>query len=281
MTSKRISVSHCRRITLPFLLIFLVLGFFANALAAQERLRLATTTSTDNSGLLAELHAPFEKLHGVKIDVIGVGTGKALRLGENGDVDVLMTHAPEAEISFVERGFGIERLPVMHNTFIILGPPDDPAQISEAHELRQALLRLRTSTHPFVSRGDDSGTHKKELALWDTVGGRGEGGSWYMAAGQGMGAVLWIADNKLAYTLSDRGTYLAYKDKIQLIPVFSGAPELLNPYHVIIVNPGKHPHVKLELAQKYVAFIRGETGQKIIASFKRNGERLFEPDVFR
>lgn len=261
-----------------YYLLSLVVCFVPGLLNAQERLRLATTTSTDNSGLLAVLHPPFEKQYEIYVDVIAVGTGKALRLGENGDVDVVMVHAPAAEISFVEKGYGVERLPVMHNDFVILGPQDDPAGVGDATTLNQALQQLSASGSYFVSRGDDSGTHKKEMSLWRAAG-MSPGGNWYMAAGQGMGAVIQIANDKHAYTLSDRGTYLAHKDKIDLTPVFEGDPELFNPYHVIIVNPEKHPHVNTGWANKYVDFIRGEVGQKIIREFKKGGELLFKPDV--
>lgn len=261
-----------------FYILLLVFCSVSGVVNAQERLRLATTTSTDNSGLLAVLHPPFEKQYGINVDVIAVGTGKALRLGENGDVDVVMVHAPAAEINFVENGYGVERLPVMHNDFVILGPQDDPAGLCDETTLNQALKKLSASGSYFVSRGDDSGTHKKEMSLWHAAGVSPED-NWYMAAGQGMGAVIQIANDKHAYTLSDRGTYLAHKDKIELTPVFEGVPELFNPYHVIIVNPEKHPHVNSVLAQKYVDFIRGEAGQKIIREFQKGGELLFKPDV--
>jgi len=211
-----------------FYFLSFVICFAPGLLNAQERLRLATTTSTDNSGLLAELHPPFEKKYNVKVDVIAVGTGKALRLGENGDVDVLMVHAPAAEISFIDKGYGIERLPVMHNDFVILGPQDDHAGLGGAKTLNEALQRLYNSGSYFVSRGDDSGTHKKEMSLWRAAG-KYPAGNWYMAAGQSMGAVIQIANDKQAYTLSDRGTYLAHKDKISLVPLFEGDPELFNP----------------------------------------------------
>ncbi len=261
-----------------FYFLSVVICFASNLVNAQERLRLATTTSTDNSGLLAELHPSFEKEYGVKVDVIAVGTGKAFRLGENGDVDVVMVHAPVAEISFVEKGFGIARLPVMHNDFVILGPKNDPAGLHEARTLNAALQKLFDSGSYFVSRGDDSGTHKKEMSLWRAAGKKPDG-NWYMVAGQGMGAVIQIAHDKQAYTLADRGTYLAHKDKIELVPVYEGDPALFNPYHVIIVNPVKHPHVKVKLARKYIDFIRGDIGQEIIREFKTDGETLFKPDV--
>jgi len=258
----------------------LILCLLSAPVHSQERLKLATTTSTDNSGLLTELHPPFEKQFGIQVDTITVGTGKALRLGQNGDVDVMLVHAPDAEIKFVEAGYGVARLPVMHNDFIILGPRQDPAGLSRAATLSEALNKLIVNKSHFVSRGDDSGTHKKELSLWRLLGTVPQG-RWYMSVGQGMGAVLQIANDKLAYTLSDRGTYLAYRHRIELIPVFAGGPELLNPYHVIIVNPDRHPHVKSRLAEQYADFIRGEQGQRIIREFRKQGEILFKPDIIK
>lgn len=245
-----------------------------------QRIRLATTTSTENSGLLAVLHPVFEERNNIKVDTIAVGTGKALRLGTNGDVDVVMVHAPGAEKRFIAEGSGIERLPVMHNDFVLLGPKADPADVKNAPSLSEALQRIAASKSDFVSRGDDSGTHKKEKLLWKDAAIEPQG-SWYLAAGQGMGAVLQMSNNKGAYTLSDRGTFLAYKDKVDLQIAFEGAPKQLNPYHVILVNPKKHPHVKTELAQRYVDFIRSAEGQAIIANFKINGELLFHPDVIK
>lgn len=267
---------------LKMLLAFLLtLLLSVQALADEaQRIRLATTTSTDNSGLLAVLNPVFEKQNNIKVDVIAVGTGKALRLGTNGDVDVVMVHAPSAEKNFIAEGSGVERLPVMHNDFVLLGNNADPAQVKNAANLNEALQRIATSGSTFVSRGDDSGTHKKEKQLWQTAGVE-PAGSWYMAAGQGMGAVLQMANNNQAYTLADRGTYLAYKDKLSLDVVYEGAPNLLNPYHVILVNPVKHPHVKTELARRYVDFIRSPEGQRIIANFKVSGEALFHPDVIK
>lgn len=262
---------------IPIVLMILLFGS-ALTVSAQERLRLATTTSTDNSGLLAALNPPFEKIHGVAVDVIAVGTGKALRLGRNGDVDLVLVHAPPAEKAFVEQGYGIHRKPVMHNDFVLLGPPADPAGVKQAGELPEAMRLIAGNPAGFISRGDDSGTHKKEKQLWRQAS-IDPGGDWYMAAGQGMGAVLKIADNKLAYTLADRGTYLAYRDNIDLEVVFEGAAELFNPYHVILVNPDKHPYVNHELAKKYSAFIRSKQGQAVIREFKVGDEQLFHPDV--
>ena len=259
-------------------------GLFLGALVisgvvhAEERLRLATTTSTDNSGLLAVLHPPFERENNVKVDVIAVGTGKALQLAKNGDVDLVLVHAPAAEIQFVKNGFGIERQPVMYNDFVILGPKNDPAGISKTGSVSEAFRRIAETGSTFVSRGDDSGTHKKELSLWKLAGNDPAGG-WYLAAGQGMGAVLQIADDKLAYTLSDRGTYLAYRDRMELVVLFENAKALFNPYHVILVNPELHSYVKYDLARRYSDYIRSEEGQKTIREFRVGGEQLFHPDA--
>lgn len=248
--------------------------------AEVERLKMATTTSTDNSGLLAVLNPPFETKYNVKLDVISVGTGKAIRLGKNGDVDFIFVHAPGAEKKFVDEGFGIEREPVMHNDFVIVGPEGDPAALKSAKSANEAMSQLLDKKHIFISRGDDSGTHKKEKKLWEKTGTK-PSGDWYLAVGQGMGVVLRIADDKEAYTLTDRGTYLAYKDKMKLGVLFENDPELFNPYHVIMVNPAKHPHTKIDLARKYSEFIRGKEGQALIRNFKVNGELLFHPDVIK
>ncbi|MGI9228749.1 MAG: substrate-binding domain-containing protein, partial [Gammaproteobacteria bacterium] len=233
------------------------------AAAAEQRLRLATTTSTDNSGLLAVLHPPFEQATGIRVNVIAVGTGRALKLGENGDVDVLLVHAPAAEKEFVATGFGVGRLPVMHNDFVLAGPENDPVAVRDTASIGQALQAIADGGADFISRGDDSGTHKKEQSLWRAAAIQ-PAGDWYLSVGQGMGAVLRIADNKQAYTLVDRGTWLAYRDKVSLVILSEGGVELFNPYHVIMVNPQRHKHVQPDLAQQYIQFIRGETGQAII-----------------
>jgi tungstate transport system substrate-binding protein len=251
-----------------------------SSLAEIERLKMATTTSTDNSGLLAVLNPPFEKKYGVKLDIISVGTGKAIRLGKNGDVDLILVHAPDAEKKFVDEGFGIEREPVMHNDFIIVGSDEDLAGLKNAINISQVMTRLKKEKHIFISRGDDSGTHKKEKNLWQLAGDIPSGG-WYLSVGQGMGIVLRIADDKEAYTLTDRGTYLAYKDKMKLKVLFEKDEALYNPYHIIMVNPEKHPHTKIDLARKYSEFIRSEEGQSLIRNFKANGEVLFHPDVIK
>lgn len=265
---------------LSFFLLIVLMSVSFQSFAEVERLKMATTTSTDNSGLLAVLNPPFEEKYNVKLDVISVGTGKAIRLGKNGDVDLIFVHAPGAEKNFVNEGFGIEREPVMHNDFVIVGPESDPVGLKGAENIKAAMTKINESKHVFVSRGDDSGTHKKEKNLWEMAGDQ-PSGDWYLAVGQGMGVVLRIADDKEAYTLTDRGTYLAYKDKMKLRVQFENDEALFNPYHVIMVNPEKHPHTKIDLARKYSEFIRGEEGQALIRNFKVNGELLFHPDVIK
>ncbi len=260
----------------------LIMATFMFALStqaiAEQTLRLATTTSTDNTGLLDVLHQAFEKLTGISVHTIAVGTGKALRLGENGDVDIVMVHAPAAEKKFIANGFGVKRHPVMHNDFVILGDPDDPANLGKQTTAEQALSEIAGQKMTFVSRGDDSGTHTKEMNLWKLAGIE-PSGDWYLSTGQGMGKSLAIADDKLAYVLSDRGTYLAMSDKLDLTILLAGDPALFNPYHIIAVSPQKHADINIDLATSYIAFLTGKQGQNIIRNFKVKGEQLFHPDV--
>jgi tungstate transport system substrate-binding protein len=241
---------------------------------AEERLRMSTTTSTENSGLLAVLLPPFEKRNGCKIDVIAVGTGKSLKLGETGDVDVVFVHARALEDKFIANGYGVSRKDVMYNDFVLIGPPSDPAGIRGAGSAPAALRKIAAAGSPFVSRGDESGTHHKERELWRSAGIAPKG-SWYAEAGQGMGEVIHMATQLRAYTLADRGTFVAYRKKTDLTILHEGDRDLWNPYGVIAVNPAKHPHVKYGLAMKFIEYVTGGEGQKIIASFKVNGEALF------
>lgn len=251
---------------------------FTARVNAESILRMSTTTSTENSGLLQVLNPVFEKKYGARLDVIAVGTGKALKLGENGDVDVVFVHAPKAEEAFVNAGFGVDRKAVMHNDFVLVGAKADIAAVKASGSAAEAFLKISRAAAPFISRGDDSGTHKKERELWRTAGVEPKG-SWYVSAGQGMGAVLKMADEKQAYALADRGTFIAYQDKTDLVIVFEGGENLLNPYHVIAVNPARFPHVNYDLARQYIDFITGEEGQAIIRSFKKDGQALFTPDA--
>lgn len=259
---------------------FLFIGLIVSLTSpAAERLRLATTTSTDNSGLLVYLNPVFTERTGITVDVIAVGTGKALKLGKNCDVDVVLVHAPEAEEAYVEAGYGINRLAVMHNDFIIAGPKSDPAGVRQAKSAAEALGKIAQAQAGFVSRGDDSGTHKKEKHLWRQTSIEPQG-SWYYSIGQGMGAALQFAAEKQAYVLTDRGTWLAMHAKLPGLEVlFKGDPVLYNPYHVIAVNPQRCPKARYDDAMRYAAFLTGPVGQKRIADFKVDGKQLFHPDV--
>lgn len=247
---------------------------------AENRLKMATTTSTENSGLLDVLLPPFEKANSVKVDVIAVGTGKALKLGQNGDVDVVFVHARPAEDKFVAAGYGVDRRDVMHNDFIIIGPQKDPAKLKESKSAKDAFKRIADAKAEFISRGDDSGTNKKEKAIWKAAGITPKG-AWYVQAGQGMGAVLQMAFQKKGYTLTDRGTYLAMKDKIDLPILYEGDPLLFNPYGIIAVNPKKHPDVNYKMAKKFIKYVTSPEGQKIIANYKKGGKQLFYPDAIK
>lgn len=264
-----------RNLPLLFLSALLVAG---TAGADAPRLRLATTTSTENSGLLAALHPAFERAHGATVDVIAVGSGKALELARNGDVDVVLAHDPAAEEAFVAEGAGIDRCAVMHNDFVIVGPPADPAGVGAAADAARAFRLIAARAQPFVSRGDQSGTHVKELALWEAAG-VAPSGRWYLATGQGMAPVLQIAADKQAYTLADRGTWLALRKRLDLALLHAGDPVLANPYHVILVNPQRHPHVLAALARAYADFLTGPQGQALIGAFRIDGEQLFQPDA--
>jgi tungstate transport system substrate-binding protein len=251
---------------------------FASAHAAEPRLRMSTTTSTENTGLLQAINPVFEKKYGVKVDVIAVGTGKALKLAENGDVDIVLVHDPELEGQFMAAGFGIDRRAVMHNDFVIVGPPSDLANVRQTEMASAAFRNIAQRRATFISRGDESGTHQKEKAIWKEAGIQ-PGGDWYLAIGQGMGAVLQVADDKQAYALTDRGTYIAYQQMLDLAILLEGDPLLLNPYHVIAVNPARHPHARYDLAKQYVEFITGPVGQRLIRDFRINGQQLFYPDA--
>jgi tungstate transport system substrate-binding protein len=253
---------------------------FASPGAEKERLRLATTTSTQDSGLLDVLNPPFEKLTGVSVDVIAVGTGKALKLGENGDVDVVLVHERRAEDKFVEQGFGVNRRDVMHNDFVVVGPADDPAKIKDVKSAAEALKRIAVAGRVFVSRGDASGTNVKEIDLWAKAAIKPQG-AWYKEVGQGMGTTLTMTSDLGAYTLSDRATFLAMQDKLKLRILFEGDPDLANPYGVIVINPARHHHAHYLAAMQYVAWLTSVPGQAIIRDFKVAGQPLFYPDAVR
>lgn len=247
---------------------------------AEERLKLSTTTSTENSGLLYVLLPPFEKMFNIKVDVIPVGTGKALKLAENGDVDVTMVHARSLEDKFVDEDYGVNRRDVMYNDFVIIGPESDPAGIKSAKTAAEAFKLISQNKTTFISRGDRSGTYVKELNIWEKAGIK-PSGTWYLEAGKGMGDVLIMANEKMAYTLTDRGTYLTFigGKKIELPVLFEGDSFLFNPYGIISVNPAKHPHVNYIKAMALIGWITSPEGQKIIKDFGKGkfGQPLFVP----
>lgn len=280
-------------------LIACIVALFCSVAPAQERLRMSTTTSTENSGLLSVLLPPFEKQCNCKVDVIAVGTGKALKLGEAGDVDVVLVHARALENKFIADGFGVNRRDVMYNDFIIIGPSSDPADLRHAVTVANAFQRIASGHSPFISRGDESGTHQKEKEIWASAGIK-PAGSWYRSAGQGMGEVVNMATELRAYTLVDRGTYNAlrhgktdlvilYDDSrslakpgkaapgltVEQVSALTGANGLFNPYGVIAVNPKRFPHVRFDLAMKFIEYITGAEGQRIIANYQVQGDPVF------
>ena len=256
-------------------LVLLVLAGLCTTASAAERLRLATTTSTENSGLLAVLIPPFEKANHCKVDVIAVGTGKAIKIAEQGNVDVILVHARKLEDRFVAQGYGVNRRDVMYNDFVILGPPSDPAHIANDSNAADAFGKIAAARVRFVSRGDESGTHQKEKALWQAAGIVPKG-SWYISAGQGMGAVINMATEMQAYTLSDRGTYIAYEGKSDLKVLVQGDKRLFNPYGVIAVNPQRFPKTKYDLAMAFISYLTNPAeGQKIIKDYRKHGQELF------
>jgi tungstate transport system substrate-binding protein len=242
---------------------------------AGERLRIATTTSVEASGLLGALLPAFEKSSGIPVETIAVGSGKALKLAENGDVDAVLSHAPDLEEAFVRSGFGRERRVVLENDFVIVGPPEDPAGVRGCRSAASAFARIAASGAGFVSRGDESGTHQKEKQLWRAAGASPAAG--YVSAGLGMGEVLLLADEKRAYTLVDRATLAAFRRRIELAELFEGDPALRNPYSVIAVNPMRHPHVHSSAAAAFTDWLASAEGQAAIAAFAIEGEHPFRP----
>jgi tungstate transport system substrate-binding protein len=254
--------------------ILLLLGVVSMTVEARD-LRMATTTSTENSGLLRAILPQFEAKFGGKVHVISVGTGKALKLGENGDVDVLLVHAREAEDAFVAAGHGTDRRDVMYNDFILVGPPLDPAGVRGGNEVLEAFRRIAGRKARFISRGDDSGTDKMEKGYWQQVDITPKGAVWHVSAGLGMGEVLTMAGEMQGYTLSDRATYAAYKAKTGLEISVQGDPRMFNPYGIIAVSPKKYPDTHYAGAMALIEWMTGPEGRAAIAGFRPNGEQLF------
>ncbi len=242
---------------------------------------LASTTSTRDSGLLADLLSHFTTETGVRVHVIAVGSGQAFRLGEHGDADVLLVHDRPAELRFVEEGYAPERRDVMYNDFVLVGPGDDPAGVAGAASAALAFGRIAAAGVPFASRGDDSGTHRAELRLWTAAGvdPREASGGWYRETGSGMGATLNTAAGMGAYALADRATWLVFKNRGALAIRFEGDPRLVNPYSVLVVSPERHPHVKAAEARRFADWLTGPRGQGLIAAFRVQGTPLFFPNA--
>lgn len=250
---------------------------------AGETLTLTTTTSTYDTGLLDELNAPFQDRYGVTVDAVANGTGAALETARAGDADVMMVHARSLEDEFMREGYGVNRRDIMFNDFVIVGPEDDPAGIDGTESAAAAFATIANEAATFVSRGDSSGTHTKELAVWEEAG-VDPGGDWYQETGQGMGQVLNVASQQGAYTLSDRGTYLSQHSESDLVVLVQGpirgGPELLaNPYGVMAVNPAVHENVNYDLAMAYTGYITSPEGQRRIGEYTANGEQLFYPEA--
>ena len=247
----------------------------------QPAITVASTTSTQNSGLFDYLLPKITADTGIEVRVVAVGTGQAIRLATNGDADVLLVHHPASEKKFVADGFGVARHPVMHNDFVLVGPADDPAGVRGTMDIAVALQGVADAEHVFVSRGDDSGTHKKELELWAAAGvdPSPASGAWYRESGSGMGATLNVASSMAGYTLTDRASWVSFGNKGELDILVEGDERLHNPYSAIVVNPARHPHVHAREAQIFVDWLTSARGQAAIDAFRIDGEQLFFPDV--
>jgi tungstate transport system substrate-binding protein len=251
------------------------------AVAAERFITVASTTSTENAGLFGFILPQFQQATGIEVRVVAVGTGQAIKNAERGDADVLFVHHKPSEEQFVAQGFGVERHEVMYNDYLLLGPQTDPARIKGLKDAVAALAQIAAQQAPFVSRGDDSGTHKRELSLWEAAGidVKKASGSWYREAGAGMGATLNLASGLDGYTISDRGTWVSFRNKGRLSVLTEGDPRLFNQYGVILVNPAKHTHVKAKEGQAFIDWLSSDQGQKVIADFRIEGEQLFFPNA--
>ena len=262
-------------------LLGLAFGIGAAQASNQKFIVVQSTTSTQNSGLFRYLLPIFEKKTGIQVRVVAVGTGQALKNAKNGDGDVVLVHAKQAELKFLHEGWGVKRYDVMYNDFVIVGPAKDPAHIAGMSDPIAALKRIAAAKAPFASRGDDSGTNKKEMALWKEAGidVKKASGSWSRDTGSGMGATLNTSVGMGAYTLTDRGTWISFKNRGDFKIVVQGSPELFNQYGVMLVNPKKHPEVKAKLGQQFIDWLLSPEGQKTIAGYKSKGQQLFFPNA--
>jgi tungstate transport system substrate-binding protein len=257
---------------------------FSFSIEAQQRfITVASTTSTEQSGLFKHLLPLFEQKTGIQVRVVALGTGQALDMGRRGDADVVFVHARPLEERFVAEGYGVRRFDVMYNDFVLVGPKSDPARVCGTQDIVAALHRIRTAQAPFASRGDKSGTHFAELELWKLAGVdiAKDKGPWYRDTGSGMGPTLNTASGMHAYVLTDRGTWLSFKNRGELVICVAGDQRLSNQYGVILVNPAKHPHVKQEMGQVFVDWVLSPAGQTAIAEYRIGGEQLFFPNAKR
>ncbi|MBI5245341.1 MAG: extracellular solute-binding protein [Elusimicrobia bacterium] len=253
------------------------LGLMAKAGSSEPRvIRMATTTSVENTGLLNVLLPAFKAGTGIEVQAVAVGTGKALKLAENGDVDLVLAHDPEAEEAFVKKGFGRDRTTLFHNEFVLAGPPEDPAGVRGAKDFADAFSKIAAKGSVFISRGDKSGTHARELSVWDKAGIR-PSGSWYLEAGLGMGPALVIAGEKRAYTLSDSATLAFMAEKTGLAALFSGKPPLRNPYSIILVDPKANPKAAFSGAKAFLKWMKSKQARAIVGSLKKDGREIFLP----
>lgn len=268
------------KLILLFMAIFIQL--FPSKISAETRIRCASTTSTQNSGLFDSILPIFEKKTGIKVDIVAVGTGAAIEIGRRGDADVVSVHAKEQELRAVEKGYFVNRHDVMYNDFVIIGPVNDPVKIRGIKSAADAFKKIAENAHLFISRGDRSGTHTKELSIWGKTGIDPKGEKWYLKVGQGMEKTQRIANEKRAYTLTDRGTWLTTKDKdkLEMTIVLEGDPILFNQYGIMAVNPKKHKHVKYKEAMEFINWIISKEGQEAIALFKdKLGNQFFIPNA--
>jgi tungstate transport system substrate-binding protein len=268
-----------RRVLLASLIA--VAAALALPLQAQEKfITVASTTSTEQSGLFGHMLPVFEKKTGIKVRVVAQGTGQALDMGRRGDADVVFVHDPAAEKKFVDEGFGVDYRQVMYNDFVLIGPKSDPAKIGGGKDILAALKKIEGAKAPFVSRADKSGTHAAELRYWKAAGVdiAAQKGPWYKETGSGMGPALNTASSMNGYILADRGTWLAFKNRGDLAILVEGDQKLFNQYGIMLVNPAKHPHVKKDLGSAFVNWVVSPEGQKAIADYKVGGEQLFFPN---
>jgi tungstate transport system substrate-binding protein len=258
----------------------LAMAISATAVAAAEKfITVASTTSTEQSGLFGHLLPLFTEKTGIAVRVVAQGTGQALKTASQGDADVVFVHDPASEKKFVEEGWGVKRVPVMYNDFVLVGPASDPAGIDGMADAAAALAKIAAAKAAFASRGDDSGTHKAELRLWKAAGVEPKGQDWYRETGSGMGPTLNTAAGLPAYALADRGTWLAFSNKQDLTVQVEGDKRLFNQYGAILVNPARHPHVKVDWAQAFIDWLVSPEGQQAIADYKIEGQQLFFPNA--